>query len=240
MSHYVSEDQRDWDKWLPFATFAYNTAAHEGTKDSPYYLLFGRNPVVPGVAFCEPKEHYGTLDDYRAELTQRLQRAHHMASSTLRSAAELRKKRLGPSRKDLKFKVGERVYIRVGAVVRRLARKLAAKWVGPYHIIERLSSVTMRVRNIKTRESKVIHVNRLRQADLLGCAELEQSSRPESSTRSSGSPAIGAGNANMPNIPPELLLELVLQEHPQRPVCPTGATGPRYALRSHGPVPDLP
>ncbi|XP_075722202.1 uncharacterized protein LOC142765319 [Rhipicephalus microplus] len=209
MSHYMSEAQRDWDKWLPFATFAYNTAFHECTKDSPYYLLFGRDPVVPGVAFCEPKGHYGTLDDYRAELTQRLQRAHNMASSTLRSAAELRKKRLGPSRRDPKFKVGERVYIRIGAVVRGLARKLAAKWVGPYRIIERLLSVTMRVRNIKTRESKVIHPNRLRRADPSGRAELEQSSRPESSTRSFGSLAVGAGNANMPNIPPELLLELI-------------------------------
>ncbi|KAL1424674.1 hypothetical protein MTO96_019964 [Rhipicephalus appendiculatus] len=163
-----------------------------------------------------------------------------MASSALRSAAELRKRRLGPSRVDPKFKVGERVYIRVGAVMRGLARKLAAKWVGPYRIIERLSSVTMRVRNVKTRESKVVHVNRLRRADPSGRAEMEQSRRQESLTLSPGSPVIGAGNANMLNLPPELLLEVMLQEQPQRPERQAKGMSHRYALRSRGPVPDPP
>lgn len=86
VSHYVSEDQQVWDKWLHFSTSAYNTTVHEGTKESPYYLLYGRDPVVPVVAFNEPRGYYGTLDDYRAELTRRLQRAHKMASSALCSA----------------------------------------------------------------------------------------------------------------------------------------------------------
>lgn len=62
--------------------------------------------------------HYGTIDDYRTELTQRLQRAHKVASLALRSAAESRKRRLMPHREDLKFNVGERVYIRMGAVTK--------------------------------------------------------------------------------------------------------------------------
>lgn len=41
MSHFVNEDQRDWDRLVPFAMFAYNTAVHEGTRESLYYFLYG-------------------------------------------------------------------------------------------------------------------------------------------------------------------------------------------------------
>lgn len=240
MSHYVNEDQRDWDRWVPFATFAYNTAVHEGTGESPYYLLYGRDPVIPGVVFEEPMGHYGTLDDYRAELTQRLQRAHKVASSTLRSAAESRKNRLIPFREDPKFNVGERVYIRVSAVTRGLTKKLAPKWVGPYRIIERLSSVTVRVRDIKTREKKVIHVNRLRRAAPFERTEPERSHPRESSTRPPASSHFETSKENLFNLPPELLLEAMLQGQPQQARPQAQSVGHRYALRSRGPVPDPP
>jgi cobalamin biosynthesis Mg chelatase CobN len=47
ITSYVSENQRDWDAKLEILTFAYNTATHEGTKHSPFYLMFGRKPKVP-------------------------------------------------------------------------------------------------------------------------------------------------------------------------------------------------
>ena len=37
----------DWDEWLPFLLFAYRVSAQESTKESPFYLLFGRNPHLP-------------------------------------------------------------------------------------------------------------------------------------------------------------------------------------------------
>jgi transposase InsO family protein len=38
----------DWDEWLPFACFTYNTTPHSVTRYTPYELLFGRLANIPG------------------------------------------------------------------------------------------------------------------------------------------------------------------------------------------------
>ncbi|KZS03119.1 Uncharacterized protein APZ42_034227 [Daphnia magna] len=47
LSMYVSSDHKDWDESLPFVTFAYNTSRHESTGRTPFYLVYGREAVLP-------------------------------------------------------------------------------------------------------------------------------------------------------------------------------------------------
>ena len=42
LHHYVSGDQTDWDAWVPFATYVYNTTQHSATGYTPFELMFGR------------------------------------------------------------------------------------------------------------------------------------------------------------------------------------------------------
>ncbi|KAG3118558.1 hypothetical protein C6341_g27465 [Phytophthora cactorum] len=44
---YVSETQTDWDEYLPRVLFAYRTAYHEGMGDTPFFSLYGHDPVQP-------------------------------------------------------------------------------------------------------------------------------------------------------------------------------------------------
>ncbi|GBM97446.1 hypothetical protein AVEN_181240-1 [Araneus ventricosus] len=44
---YVDDDQKNWDNILPFVTFAYNSAKHETTGISPFYLVHGRDVETP-------------------------------------------------------------------------------------------------------------------------------------------------------------------------------------------------
>jgi transposase InsO family protein len=37
----------DWDKYLAFAAFSYNTSVHEGTRYTPYQLIFGKLARTP-------------------------------------------------------------------------------------------------------------------------------------------------------------------------------------------------
>ena len=44
---YVHDSQEDWDLYLPGVLFAYRTAYHESLGDSPFFSLYGRDPVLP-------------------------------------------------------------------------------------------------------------------------------------------------------------------------------------------------
>ena len=47
LSKYVSENQRDWDEFLPFVMLAYRTSIHDRTGSSPAMIFMGREPRLP-------------------------------------------------------------------------------------------------------------------------------------------------------------------------------------------------
>jgi len=47
LRHYVNEGQTNWDEWVPFATYVYNTTVHSATGFTPSELLFGRQSTLP-------------------------------------------------------------------------------------------------------------------------------------------------------------------------------------------------
>ena len=47
LSMYVNSYHNDWDGLIDFVTFAYNTSRQETTGYSPFYLLYGREAVLP-------------------------------------------------------------------------------------------------------------------------------------------------------------------------------------------------
>jgi hypothetical protein len=46
---YILEEQYDWDKWIPYASFVFNTTAHTSTGFTPHELLFGRKLNIAGI-----------------------------------------------------------------------------------------------------------------------------------------------------------------------------------------------
>ncbi|KZR99859.1 Uncharacterized protein APZ42_004115 [Daphnia magna] len=47
LSMYVNSLHNDWDEFIDFVTFAYNTSRQESTGFSPFFLLYGREAVLP-------------------------------------------------------------------------------------------------------------------------------------------------------------------------------------------------
>ncbi|KAL4135986.1 hypothetical protein QTP88_007560 [Uroleucon formosanum] len=49
LRHYVDKDHKNWDNYIPYAMFVYNTTVHLTTKNQPYELVYGFPAVVPQV-----------------------------------------------------------------------------------------------------------------------------------------------------------------------------------------------
>ena len=54
---------RDWDDHLPYVLFSYRTSIQTSTWESPFYMLYGRDPGLPGDAVLSTPEDRRTIDD---------------------------------------------------------------------------------------------------------------------------------------------------------------------------------
>ena len=47
LSMYVAKDQKDWDEYVTLILFPYRIFVCEAIDDSPFYVLYGREPRLP-------------------------------------------------------------------------------------------------------------------------------------------------------------------------------------------------
>ncbi|CAF3307418.1 unnamed protein product [Rotaria sp. Silwood2] len=64
---YVNQQQSDWDDYLPFVPFAYNTSKQSTTQMEPFKLMYGRDAILP---FDTPSliTKLSTVNDYYTQL----------------------------------------------------------------------------------------------------------------------------------------------------------------------------
>lgn len=62
-----SETTHKWDRQLPYLLFAYRSVVQETTKESPFFLLYGRDPRLPSETLLEQTRttYLVDLNDYR-------------------------------------------------------------------------------------------------------------------------------------------------------------------------------
>ena len=135
LRHYCSYQQDDWVDYLPLAEFAYNDAAHEGSRVSPFYANYGYHPtfttplsrVVNVPAASDFADH---LSRIREELTSELSHAQQTAK------AKYNQNRTSP----LPFLVGDCVMLlQQNLKTTRPSEKLDFRKIGPFKIAKKLS-----------------------------------------------------------------------------------------------------
>jgi hypothetical protein len=72
----------DWDEWIPFACFTYNTTPHSVTKYTPYELLFGKIASIPGKLQQTPQTLYN-FDDIVLKIKRKMQNCQQIARERL-------------------------------------------------------------------------------------------------------------------------------------------------------------
>jgi hypothetical protein len=158
LRHYVNEDQTNWDAWMPFATYVYNTTHHSATGYTPFELMFGRLSTLPSALKKPPSPQYNH-EDYVSELRGRLQSVHQQAHQRLLECKAISKEQYDKNARLTKFQVGGKVLLFDETVRRGRSRKLSAQWIGPYTITE-MDGVNATI--VKGRKFIKVHVNRLK------------------------------------------------------------------------------
>ena len=83
---YVVDEPEQWERFLPYVTFAYNTAVQSTLQECPFFLFFGRLPVLPHDVKLNLK--YETTGDDAFMYTKKWMQAQRLARKHLFKAQE--------------------------------------------------------------------------------------------------------------------------------------------------------
>lgn len=160
LSMYVNKYHEDWDQYLPYVVFAYNSAVQDSTGYSPHYLLYGYEArlltdVQDPNAEQTVSEHYERLHEARAKAIR----------ATLKAQGQ--QKRQYDKRRYLQsFEIGDRVLLNRKRGHLGQTTKLRHPYEGPYEVVERYSDLNYLVRdlsgNTQRPREEVVHVSRLK------------------------------------------------------------------------------
>ncbi|KAF8761585.1 hypothetical protein RHS01_01289 [Rhizoctonia solani] len=133
---YVAANHSDWAAWLPLAEYAYNNAKHGATGKSPFELVYGQNPVMnPSNVPANVPEADTVADTLAREWKE------------AESALQMSKERMARSQGIIpEFSIGEKVWLDGKNVdLRTNSNKLDPKRLGPFKVIEKISSHAYRL-----------------------------------------------------------------------------------------------
>jgi hypothetical protein len=168
LRHYVNHQQDDWDEWLPVMEFAYNSAEQSSIHMSPFYCDLGRQPRLPSTLVNGCDMHEVTMVDAAARFLERMQTILEEAQASMSEAQSKQAHYADQHRRKDAFEVGEQVllsseHITTEADRDRPSRKLNARFLGPFSIVEKKSEVVYKLDLPgNMRISPVFHISKLK------------------------------------------------------------------------------
>ncbi|KAE9023030.1 hypothetical protein PR001_g13015 [Phytophthora rubi] len=158
VSLYVSAAQDDWDRWLTWASYAYNRAKHSGTGFSPNELMMRRKLRAPNDLLRQSGvTHVRDFAEYHRALVTGMARATRAARAAL-AKDQLRRERYYNRRvrRDTTFSIGDSVWVLKPPKGKGIM-KLAHQWVGPAKITQDAGFDNFEVVRDDTGEHLVVH-----------------------------------------------------------------------------------
>ena len=159
----VLEFRERWDTHLPLMEFAYNNSYQTSIGMAPYEALYGRKCRTP-VCWDEVGERKLVGPETVQVTCDKIK----VIRDRLKIAQDRQKSYADNRRRDLKFEVGDMVFLRISpwkGVLRFGKRgKLSPRYIGPYRIVERIGEVAYQLEfpSDLDRIHDVFHVSMLR------------------------------------------------------------------------------
>ena len=242
LAAYVTHDPPLWEEYLPYITFAYNTSRQDSLQETPFYLLYGHDPMGPDEPVVRHRYRYPLEAEDPFE--SRWREAKELAIRCLQNAQGTQKAYYDRRVRQETINVGDWVLLRD---MRLATKKFDPRWMGPFKVIRQLSDVNYAIQRsigiegdnlpLNSRlplTAEVVHKNRLK-LFRSGTPGEEPSSPPHEDNTTQDDPssesephALSNDNIPVATETPQNALESAEQEAPQ----------PRYTLRRNVRPPD--
>ncbi|KMQ82085.1 integrase core domain protein, partial [Lasius niger] len=165
LAKYVSENQKDWDRWIPMFLLAYRSSKHETTGVTPAELYFARELRLPvDLLRGSPRFNEDRLPpdkNFVEDLKEKLEEIHSGVRERMVLKSLQMKARYDQKARGVLFQEGERVWLYNPHRSKGKAQKLQSNWEGPYLIVKRLSEVVYCIQKTSRHRKKVVHADRL-------------------------------------------------------------------------------
>jgi RNA recognition motif-containing protein len=125
---------KSWDKSLPYAEFSCNNSYQESLKMTPFEMLYGRRCRTP-IFWNETEER----QVFGPDIIQETKKQVHQMRENLKVAQSRQKSYADRRQRELSFKVGDFIYLKVspmrGLKQFQVRGKLAPRFIGPFKIL---------------------------------------------------------------------------------------------------------
>jgi hypothetical protein len=159
----VNQDKKNWTDMVPYVTFAYNTSFHSSTTNSPFYLVFLREPKL-GIDLLieQPSEALPMdLDEYAVHMAERMTKAYTIVHEQLKCAFSQAKRQYNQRVKEMHLKVGSYVWYYCPRRYRGQRPKWSLQTSGPYRVIRQVNMVNYVIQLTPKHRTFIVHVDRL-------------------------------------------------------------------------------
>src|ERR1700720_3638226 len=139
---YVDHLQDDWAEWLATAEFALNNREHSATRQTPFFLEYGRHPWNGGIR--PPSEVNPAADEWMAMLTE----SRRAAKEAMEKAAVAMKKSYDATKcPGREYSKGDLVWLDTRNLkMDRPSKKLDNKRAGPFAVEEKVGPAGYRLK----------------------------------------------------------------------------------------------
>src|SRR2546421_9832893 len=148
----VTKKENEWDRYIESVLFAYRTIKHNTTRRTPFFMVYGREAILP-------------IDDYNqdreiSEKESLLKRIYEIINlkerrnevlDTIERSQEKQKQRHDERINEDKFEIGDKILLKDAAKEKQWSGKLSQKWKGPYYIHQVIGKGAYKLRDMDGR-----------------------------------------------------------------------------------------